>query len=345
MSRRSAFHLVVTAVLLSLPVASRALDVPIAATQLTLATSAAGTHLVFASRDGAFPFPPIGSSDAPTAAGLSLELFTATTAPALLTLPAVVGKPGWRAIDAALDSYVYTTAPALGPAAQRSVQLRQGTLFRLRAAAVDLALTAPLETVAVRVTTGTLRSCAVFSGAAVKRDRPGRFLGRNASAPPLADCSDASLATALGASCAIGSDWPTCGGTCQAGGTCVADVFGGCRCVFASEPCGDTYPICGGECPAGEECRQIGPSPFGSCTCAPIGTTPCGAGPYPQCADFCAGTDTCAPGITSILGQTLQTCACAAGPCGSPGFGTCPSGYACALVPGAPPNYFCVPIP
>lgn len=51
--------------------------------------------------------------------------------------------------------------------------------------------------------------------------------------------------------------FPTCGGSCQSGMTCVPLTFGGvnvCACVPPG-PCGGTPPLCtAGECPAGQVC-------------------------------------------------------------------------------------------
>ena len=60
------------------------------------------------------------------------------------------------------------------------------------------------------------------------------------------------------------SAFPTCGGTCESGRTCVPLTFGGvdlCGCVVPG-PCSGTPPMCtAGECPAGQVCSGD------ACTC------------------------------------------------------------------------------
>jgi hypothetical protein len=72
--------------------------------------------------------------------------------------------------------------------------------------------------------------------------------------------------------------------------------------------CGmSAYPICGGPCPAGE-------------VCSPFLTPPSPFPPFTE--EGCAG----APPTS----------------CGGPGFGVCPPGFTCALVP--PGSYLCAPV-
>src|SRR4029077_13275620 len=133
---------------------------------------------------------------------------------------------------------------------------------------------------AVRVRTGSLRSCALFDGTSVQRDGESRFVAMDAAAPALADCSDETLALALDAGCAL-AEWPGCDATCPDGGVCTPEVIGGpCRCVYPTQPCGTTAPLCSGECPAGEQCYPMDgfiPGPVDSCACGQIGEPPCGA--------------------------------------------------------------------
>lgn len=58
---------------------------------------------------------------------------------------------------------------------------------------------------------------------------------------------------------ACGGAFPSCGGSCTAGETCVATVVGGLGlCECAPEPaCGDTGGVCGGGCPPGRSCVLI----------------------------------------------------------------------------------------
>jgi len=257
-----------------------------------------------------------------------VDIFTQVEAPASSTAPAGVGNPGWMAVDGTVDSYTYrgTGIPL------RKVVLRQGKVLKVRGDDVGLALAAPLGAVAVRITTGSQRSCAIFDAGSVRRDDPGIFLARDAAAPAIADCSDATLLTAIGTtSCTAGGDWPTCGGTCPNDGVCAPNVFSQCVCAFPGDPCGGTAPVCNGECAAGEECVAIEdgfPGTGGACTCTPIGVTPCGAGADPACENACPSGKVCG----SLYGTYGAFCACHDDgvPCG-PGPGECSLDTVCTF--------------
>src|SRR6185295_16377487 len=152
----------------------------------------------------------------------------------IASAPAGAGNPGWKVSQQRVASYRYQNSAGVGVSTLRRVTLIQGRLLRVRADA-GLALTAPLGAVAIRITTGSLRSCAVFDGVAIRRDVIGRFMARDAAAPTLADCSDASLSAEVGTPCGE-SAWPTCGGSCQGDGICAGEVVGSaCRCVFPTQ--------------------------------------------------------------------------------------------------------------
>ncbi|MCW5893718.1 MAG: hypothetical protein KIT14_24655 [bacterium] len=194
--RTTALVLIATA---ALPILAAAADAPVAAKKLLLKRAGSGREkLVFLVKGAGLPFPAVGSADDPasgTPGGMTVELFSQTEGgPHALSVPPGIGKPGWKVTDAATDSYRYANgaAPA-GPSPVKVAVLKQGKLLKITAAATGLALAGPQGRVAVRVTTGTLRSCAVFAAGAIRRDVAGSFTAVNAAAPAIADCSDASL--------------------------------------------------------------------------------------------------------------------------------------------------------
>jgi hypothetical protein len=339
--------------------AARATDQPISGKTIKLKAAPGGTKLQFRSRDASFPFPTIGSADDPATGnpgGIVVELFTGG-APATLSVPGGLGNPGWKVVDGTVDRYVYrgTGTPL------RRVVFRDGKQLQMSSDDAGVSLASPLGQIAIRITTGSLRSCALFGPATVQRDAAGVFLARDASASALSDCSDASMQAPFGSDCASLGDWPTCGGTCPPGGTCASGPGDSCTCVFAGDPCGGTLPICNGTCPTGSECQLAQPY-LSDPLCACIDpTVPCGQGqpggycpPDSSCQaapggaftcvpTFCGGTfpscgGPCDPGRSCVPVQTgggFQTCVCATPEfewggdlCGGL---TCPGGEVCTI--------------
>jgi hypothetical protein len=74
------------------------------------------------------------------------------------------------------------------------IRLHANDGVRITGKRAGLALGGHEGHVGIRITTGTIRLCALFEPATVIRDEPGLFLARGAHAWPLVDCSDASLA-------------------------------------------------------------------------------------------------------------------------------------------------------
>lgn len=323
--------------------AAGAADQPISGKLLKLKSSSSGARLTFVSRDPAVPFPPLGSADDPSAGtpgGMTIDLFT--TGPASTTTAGPgVGRPGWATVDGAADGYLYrgTTATPV-----RKVVLRQEKVLNVRGDDVGLDLSAPLGAVAIRITTGTLRSCALFGAATVRRDEAGDFLARGASASALADCSDATLQNALSTGCTGGDDWPTCGGSCANDGVCAPTPFGSCTCAFPSSPCGGTAPVCNGECGAGEECAVIEdglPGEGGACVCTPIGVTPCGAPEDATCGGGCASGSHCEL-LTTTSGSSCS-CLDDDAMCGPGGPGACPIADSTCTYQPVSGNWICLP--
>jgi hypothetical protein len=250
----------------------------------------------------------------------------------------------------------------------RKLRLKQGKVLRVVSAAPGLHLGAPSDRIAVRVTMGSLRSCTVFTGDAVRRDVAGKFVAGATPAPTITDCSDESL---LGITTTTSTTSTTsttltcdCGGSCGATEECVLIGSPGgssfCGCVAAgATPCGSPgVPVCGGDCPTSMFCSAYFPTqpsnavPFCACAfagtqcdnglawggapnegfpfaCYPISCT----GQYPTCGGPCGDGGTCSA-YTVDLGS-FTGCICAvAEPCDQTSLGfVCAEGDVCHIGP------------
>jgi len=299
-----------------------AADQPISGTSLRLERSGSRQKLTFVSKDPAFLFPLAGGPDDPTAHGLVVELFGGGPVGMQAALGAEAGLK-WRA---STDRYVFADpdAPHGGFALGRVV-MRQGKLLKISAPGTGLA--PPQGSIGIRISAGSTRSCALFSGAAVRKDVEGRFVGKNAPATVLTDCSDPQLRALTCADSAA----PVCGGFCPPGSTCGTDIFS-CFCISDSQPCGDTAPVCNGECPGGQQCGSVGGLPLPSCECLPIGGTPCWE-TSPTCDGLCPSGTSCFNVTFDIPGGgELTGCQCLTGPPVDP-CGGCPAGFTCVYGP------------
>ncbi|MFQ5665379.1 MAG: hypothetical protein ACE5I7_03005 [Candidatus Binatia bacterium] len=188
----------------TLVLAAHALDQPISGVKLFLKRSPSGKErMVFVSKDPNFLFPAIGSADDPangSPGGLLVELFSLNdSGGGLLVVPSGEGKPGWKVKDGSTKLYHFVNGKApSGISPVRTALLRQGKRLKVIAKDAGLALTGPQGAVGLRITTGSLRSCALFGPSTVKKDQVDKFLAKGASPSSLADCSDASLGGGTG---------------------------------------------------------------------------------------------------------------------------------------------------
>lgn len=154
-----------------------------------------GSKVTFSSSDPSIPSPLAGGADDPSLAGATVELFPAGEARHTWTLPAGVGRPGWKVAPRPGLAYLFANpaAPA-APSTVRRLALRAKPQLRLTAfpAGAPIA-TGDLAQVGVRVTMGERRLCALFAGNAIKTNEPGRFVARG-NLLPAGDC----VATSLG---------------------------------------------------------------------------------------------------------------------------------------------------
>ncbi len=305
-------------------VASSAAAGPIDAKKLTIrerASVGAPAVLTFVTNDASISAAG-GAGDPTQGTRLWIRLFTPTGDIAIEIPTADI-----EVRDGRRDTFIYQ-GPGLGGAESIKLVMREGGRIKLRIRGLQLEHLPPFEGDGVAIffdaDSFTADSCAAFVGAAVVRDEDGVFIGANASALAVANCSQQVLTDVL---TGCGQSAPQCGGECPTGGVCGLDVISGtCSCSFPYQPCGDTDPVCNGECPVGEECSLVNPGhPFDSCVCAPTGENPCGGG-----GDYCPEGMSCEllPG-TELIPNYMQ-CIDEDAVCGEPGFGSCPFPLQCA---------------
>ena len=179
---------IMLALILATP--ARGADQPIDA-KLILSQNSKTETLVFLSRDRDALFPPVGSADDPTVAGMTIDLFSDKGEHVSFAVPAA----GWTASSGSVPRYRFRNRAAPeGLSRMRLVVHKQGRVLKVTGKSVGLLLLIGLQgPAAIRLTTGTLRNCTRFEGAAIRKNVPGKFIGKSTSASSLADCSDGSL--------------------------------------------------------------------------------------------------------------------------------------------------------
>jgi hypothetical protein len=185
--------LLVAAGLLGVAVAGRAADQPISGGKLVAVLSGGDEKLVFVSRDPAFLFPTIGGADDPSVVGMQVDLISPVVPLGVsLVAPPLVAHIGWSATSGAVPTHRYRV-DAVGAGALGAVVMKQGRMVRIVGQGAGFALAGPHGSVGIRVTTGSLRSCARFDAITMRRDESGRVVARRAAAAGLADCSNTAL--------------------------------------------------------------------------------------------------------------------------------------------------------
>lgn len=202
---RRAVALVVFVVYAS-PALAQPVDYPIIGTKLLLKQSSSGKQkLVFQSKGPSFPFPPSGGFDDPRNTGATIEIVTpgAPLGGPFVAPANVVQQPGWTLKSGgATHSYKYKRDKAhVTTTAIKGIVIKDERGITVQGEATGIPLDGARGTVGIRITIGDVRSCARFTGAAVKKDVPGAFQGKDGSSVGLADCGVAALTGQV----------PTCG--------------------------------------------------------------------------------------------------------------------------------------
>lgn len=296
-------------------------DQPIGATRLSIKEG----KVVLISRDPAFPFPVAGGADDPETVDVHVDLFARD---ALLPYQTdIPTSASWH--DTATNKWLFVNkeAPA-GPSRVRTFLMRDGKGIKVVMRDAGPLVGGPLQSVGIRVVTGSLVSCAMFDGATIQKDEPGAFLARNAVASAVSDCSDDALAKRL-----CGNQLaPTCDGACPPDHMCFSSG-GSCTCEPSTCANGPA-PVCGGTCPVGHLCMSDG----ANCDCV----AECSANGFPPCDGYCAPGSACGS-------VDLNSCMCISGaqPCGDTTptcNGECPVGEECMPIGGFPlANCGCLP--
>jgi hypothetical protein len=295
------------ALCLAIGATALAADQPITGAKLFLKRSASGNErIVFVSKDPNALFPAIGSADDPgtgNPGGALVDLFsTSEPGGSSLAVPAT----NWTAKPGTTPSHRFFNRSAPdGLSSVRTVVLKRGRLVKVTGKGVGLALATSEGAVGIRITTGSLRNCALFGSSTVRRDEAGVFDAHNATTAGLADCSNTSL----------GGTEPTTTTSTSAPDTTSTNTT--------------------------TSSATTSTSPGSSSTSCPSTTTTttlplCEGGQgFPLCA---SGNSVCFNGHTCVVDFNAHTCACTGPPptCGQWGVqacgdGTCPAGETCAL--------------
>ena len=129
--------------------------------------------------------PLVGTATDPTLFGATVE-FCSAQGRVTFDLPAQF----WHASGSG-SVFKYTQA---GSAVDIKVALiKGGRTLKIVSKAVGIPLPGGLGAVGVRVTTGDVRNCALFTASTILKDEPGKYAAHSALAGAIGDCSDASL--------------------------------------------------------------------------------------------------------------------------------------------------------
>lgn len=282
------------AVAVAAPALADVVDHPIAGAKLVMKASPSGKQkLIFQSKDPNFPFPPhLGDGDPTQMGTVTIEILTpgVPAGTEFVVWPNSI-QPGWTYKEGSVRAYKYKRAKDVVVATTiKGMQIKEGRGVTVLGDATGIPLDGARGTVAIRISNGVgtkHRACASFGGAAVTKDVPGAFTGKNASATGLVDCSLASLTGAT----------PVCGDGevnqenegCDGAAACEIDGLE-CRPPGAPGECGccsDGYPSAAPCCNPSSIAIYYPPMDK---TCIPTGCTP----PYTcRGGDECRSDETC----------------------------------------------------
>jgi hypothetical protein len=143
--------------------------------------------------------------------------------------------------------------------------------------------------------------CARFDADEIRRDVPGKLIGRNADAPPSCFTPPTTTTTSTTYTTTT-SLYPPCSG-------------------LGPPP---LFPICSsGHCQAGSSCMEVAtfnPNIPYACVCVPDGTPACGGG-FPTCGGACDGGNVCAAFKNDNLNSEFCACTDPRWECSDTGFG------------------------
>lgn len=169
--------------------AAVAADQPVEGRKLLLKRSASGKEkAVFLSKDTALIGPTLGGSDDPTVVGATVDLCS-NAGTASFTLPA----SNWRANGPGTVFKFTNKGAPQPPSSVKTALIKGGRTLKVVSKEAGLPLLGAEGQVAVRVTMGTTRNCALFTSDDIQKEAEGKLIAKTSSADVLADCSDAAL--------------------------------------------------------------------------------------------------------------------------------------------------------
>jgi cysteine-rich repeat protein len=165
-------------------------DVPIDGRKLKIRRSPGGSErLTFISKDPDVPFPTAGGPNDPRTVGATLEIVSEGEGTATFDMPAA----NWTSNGpGTVFKFVNKLAPG-GPSTVKVALVRQGKFLKILIRSAGLPLVNPLLRTAARFRIGLTRSCALFELDTRRTDEANNYYARQAPAPAVSDCSDASL--------------------------------------------------------------------------------------------------------------------------------------------------------
>lgn len=166
-----------------------AADQPVEGRKLVMKRSASGNEkAVFLSKDSELVGPTAGGSDDPTVVGATVDLCS-NAGSASFTMPA----SNWKSNTPGTVFKFGNKGAPQAPSAVKVALIKGGRTLKIVSKQAGLPLLGTEGQVGVRVTTGTTRNCALFSGDDVQKDAEGKLIAKTSSTDGLADCSDAAL--------------------------------------------------------------------------------------------------------------------------------------------------------
>jgi hypothetical protein len=221
-----------------------AADMPINAAKLVIKRSSSGIEkLVFISTDASALFPFIGGADDPisgTPGGTTITLISDVEGAGTLAIESGTSDLGWSTKFGSVSSYRYDNADApAGASRVRSIVFREGRIIKIVARSTALPMMSAHGSLGVRIETGSLRNCALFTPSTIIANTPRRFIAVNATAASLSDCSSESL----GKVPACGDGVPDLGEECDSDQQCAAGEACSSSCTCIDAACPDTMQL------------------------------------------------------------------------------------------------------
>jgi len=219
MPRRFAFGSLTVVACLAWLAAVHGADQPIDAVRLVIKESKTGKEtLIFVSKDPGFLFPVPGSDDDPvvgTPGGLVIDLLALEdTATQTVVIPGGEGVAGWTVKEGKRSHFKFSNKKAPNEVSPVKVALlKDGKVLKIVSKEAGFSPLVVRGGVAVRVTSGALRNCAVFGPGTIKTAKERKLVAKGASRTGFTDCSDEALRGAVTTTTTIAATSTTVAGS------------------------------------------------------------------------------------------------------------------------------------